>query len=113
MISFFLTLLRLLRALARAGRDPEFRTLTIVGFFILLSATLFYSSVEGWSHLDAAYFSVMTLATVGYGDLYPVTAAGKVFTIIFVFVGVGVFVVLFTHLARAMVSAKPRDRDDT
>jgi len=110
-ISFFLTLLRLLRALARAAKDAEFRALGIVAFLILLSATLFYSSVEGWSYLDAAYFSVMTLATVGYGDLHPVTAAGKVFTILFVFVGVGVFVVLFTHLARAMVAPKPRDPD--
>ena len=56
----------------------------------LLSGTLFYRQVEGWSFLDSLYFSVVTLTTVGYGDLSPSTAAGKVFTILYVFVGLGI-----------------------
>ena len=44
----------------------------------------------------------MTLTTVGYGDLHPVTAAGKVFTMLYVFVGVGVLVAFVTRLAQAM-----------
>jgi len=46
--------------------------------------------VEGWSLLDAFYFSVMTLTTVGYGDFSPSTTAGKLFTIVYIFVGIGI-----------------------
>jgi voltage-gated potassium channel len=44
----------------------------------LVLGTLFYWRVEGCSILDAIYFSVITLTTVGYGNLAPTTAAGKV-----------------------------------
>lgn len=56
----------------------------------LLSGTLFYRQVEGWGYLDSLYFSVVTLTTVGYGDLSPSTVAGKIFTILYIFVGLGI-----------------------
>jgi potassium channel subfamily K len=34
-----------------------------------------YSRLEGWSPVEALYFSVVTLATVGFGDLHPTTTA--------------------------------------
>jgi hypothetical protein len=40
--------------------------------------------------------------TIGYGDLHPVTAAGRVFTMVYVFVGVGVLVAFVTRLAQAL-----------
>ena len=46
--------------------------------------------MEGWSVLDSFYFSVTTLTTVGFGDPAPTTAAGKIFTIVYIFVGLGV-----------------------
>jgi hypothetical protein len=45
--------------------------------------------VLGWSVLDALYFSVITLTTVGYGDFSPQTPAGKKFTMIYVLIGLG------------------------
>ena len=56
----------------------------------LLSGTLFYRQIEGWDSLDPLYFRVVTLTTVGYGDLSPSTAAGKIFTILYIFVGLGI-----------------------
>jgi Ion channel len=46
-------------------RDPDFRSLVVLVFFTLLTGTIFYSVQEGWSLIDAFYFSVTTLASVG------------------------------------------------
>lgn len=112
MISFWLTLLRLLKALRRSWGAPGFRTTVVLVAVTLLSGTLFYSAVEGWRWLDALYFSVATIATVGYGDLAPATDAGKVFTIVFMLVGIGLFVALVTQIARALIAPDETPRDD-
>ena len=65
----------------------------------LVSGTAFYSAVEGWTVVDSIYFCVMTLSTVGYGDLHPTTPVSKVFTMVFFAVGAGIFVSFITKLA--------------
>ncbi|MGI8910988.1 MAG: potassium channel family protein [Rubrobacteraceae bacterium] len=89
MIPFVLTLWRFVRAVGRSMKDPDFQALFFLVVLTLLSGTVFYSGVEGWSLLDSFYFSVVTLTTVGYGDLAPSTPLSKVFTIIYLFVGIG------------------------
>ena len=69
--------------------------------------TIFYKTVEGWSWLDSLYFSVITLATVGYGDFTPKTDLGKIFTIIYIFIGVGTLVSFVTLLAQRNPSPHP------
>lgn len=103
MISLFLNAYRLLQAIARSWEAPGFRGGLLLALLILLSGTVFYRSVEGWSWIDALYFSATTVSTVGLGDLSPQTDAGKIFTVIYIFVGVGVFVALFAQFARALV----------
>ena len=88
MISFFITLIRFLRALWYGFKDPEFKGLFAFVLIILLSGTIFYHQIEKWSLLDSFYFSTTTLTTVGYGDLAPKTDLGKVFTIILGFVNI-------------------------
>ena len=67
---------------------------------VLGIGTVFYRFVEGFSWIDAYYFSVVTLATVGYGDLAPKTAVGKLFTTFYIFVGVGILATFFSFLVR-------------
>jgi hypothetical protein len=84
-------ILRFARTLGRAWRRSEdFRVLVYLVVLLLLSGTVFYSIVEGWSPLDAFYFSVTTLTTVGFGDLAPQTALGKLCTVLYLFVGLGI-----------------------
>jgi hypothetical protein len=52
---------------------------------------------------------VTTISTVGLGDLSPKTAIGKLFTVVYIFVGVGVFVTLFAQFARALLLGRDKD----
>jgi voltage-gated potassium channel len=55
---------------------------------IFCTGTLWYSLVEKWSLLDAAYMTVFTLATVGYGELHPLGKRGRLFTMCLILMGV-------------------------
>ena len=94
----------LLIAFVREGidllRQPKYRSLVIWVGIMLLIGTVFYRNVEDWSWLDSLYFSVVTLATVGYGDLSPTTEFGKAFTIIYVLLGLGMIATFASMLAR-------------
>jgi voltage-gated potassium channel len=91
LIGLFVMLRRFSRALRDAWRsDVAFRMLLALVVSLLVSGTTFFTLVEGWSVLDSFYFSVTTLTTVGFGDPAPATAAGKIFTILYIFVGLGV-----------------------
>ena len=88
MVGFVLRLALFARTIVRLWRrDPNFRTLVILVIFTLLSGTIFYSLQEGWSLVDAFYFSATTLTTVGLGDLAPTTTIAKLFTVVYVFSG--------------------------
>jgi voltage-gated potassium channel len=78
--------------------DTELRGLFYLVGVLLVSGALFYWRVEGWSFFDALYVSLVTLATVGYGDLAPRTVAGKAFTMVYIVVGIGL---LFGVINRA------------
>ena len=113
MLSLFLTMLRLLKAILRSWSIPEFRAAMALAVILLASGTVFYHSVEGWSWIDSLYFCVTTMSTVGFGDLTPQTVFGKLFTIPYIFVGVGIFVAIFAQFARALIGIdKARDNGD-
>ncbi len=113
MVSFFLMLRRFIRALVGAWRrDEEFRSLAYLVLIILASGTIFYSTVEKWSVVDAFYFSVTTLTTVGLGDLAPSTMLGKLFTVLYIFVGIGLIAGFITTLAKETFASGTRRRDE-
>ncbi len=65
---------------------------------IYVISVLFFHIVEGWNYLDAAYYTTVTLATVGYGDFTPKSDLGKVGTIVLIFTGVSTALYVITHL---------------
>ncbi|RUS47604.1 potassium channel family protein [Cohnella sp. AR92] len=114
MVSFILTLKRMLTGLWHSFKDKRFRNLFLTTLLMLLSGTLFYHEVEHFSYLDALYFSVMTLTTVGAGDLAPETAFGKIFTMIYTLAGIGiVFGVIFFVGRGIHFSKNPREEKDS
>jgi amino acid permease len=100
MLQFFLTLLHFVRAIRRGLADPEFRSLCILVGIVIGSGTLFYHFVEGMSWIDAFYFCVITLTTVGYGDFAPKTTMGKLFTVVYIFVGLGLLAAFISYVAQ-------------
>lgn len=82
----------------------DYAILTSLIVFMLSTGTAFYMSVEGWRLLDSLYFSVTTLTTLGYGDFAPKTDAGKIFTIFYVFIGVGTTVAFINVVARHAIN---------
>ena len=81
-------------------------TLALIASGVLGIGTVFYRFVEGWSWLDSLYFCVITLATVGYGDFFPQTPLGKIFTMVYIFIGIGLLVAVFNQLAEALLAAR-------
>ena len=103
----FLVALRGFRiALVAVWRDPETKALPVVVGLLLLTGTIFYWSVEDWTPIQALYFSVVTLTTVGYGDLHPTSEYSRIFTIIYIFIGVGVLVLFLSSLAHHYIKHK-------
>ncbi|MDI3486237.1 MAG: voltage-gated potassium channel [Methanolobus sp.] len=90
MLSFVLTFFIFIRSLFNMFKEPEFRSIFTLVIFTLTLGTITYHSIEGWTWLDSLYFSVITLTTIGFGDLAPATDIGKIFTIIYVFIGLGI-----------------------
>ncbi len=72
----------------------QLRIIVIFALIVLAGGAFFYHHVESMDWVDSFYFSVITLTTVGYGDLSPQTDIGKIFTIFYVFVGVGIIATL-------------------
>jgi hypothetical protein len=94
------------RALRALRTDNHFRALAFLAFAALSTGTVFYWLVEGWRLVDSLYFSAATLTTVGYGDFSPQTDAGKLFTVVYVLVGVGVMLAFVTRVAGQAVQSR-------
>ncbi|KAL1521752.1 hypothetical protein AB1Y20_021406 [Prymnesium parvum] len=75
----------------------------------LAAGTCFYTYEEGWVWQDALYFCTVALLTVGYGDLAPSTDLSKMFTIVYILLGLSLiatcFGILFARLQDKMESA--------
>lgn len=113
MPAFLIVLYRFFRSLWHGLKDPQFRGLFYVVLGVLGLGTWFYWRVEGWSVLDSLYFSVTTLTTVGYGDLSPHTAAGKIFTIFYIIIGIGTLSGFIVLLAERSGLLKMKNADPT
>jgi hypothetical protein len=85
------------------SRAREYQLLTASAMGLLVAGTVIYRWLEDWSWVDALYFSVVTATTVGFGDLHPTTDEAKLFTVVYVFLSVGII--------GAFINARVRRRE--
>lgn len=98
-----------------AGRiflNARFDILLILVLLTLGAGTIFYVKIEGWSILDSLYFSVITLTTVGYGDISPATSSGKLFTIFYIIAGVGILLGFINFITDQALKYKIREKTE-
>lgn len=79
--------------------DTKFAGAIILVVILMIIGTISFHFIEKWSYMDSFYFTGVTLTTIGYGDLVPVTDSGKVFTILFSLMGIGVFLYALSVIA--------------
>lgn len=95
--------------------DPVFVALTIIGnSFVLINAFIFYAYEHSVNNqvngvLDAIYWAVATVTTVGYGDITPVTSLGKVHGILLMLAGTAIFLSFTALFAKAILGKDIED----
>ncbi|MCB2225814.1 MAG: potassium channel family protein [Desulfarculaceae bacterium] len=75
---------------------------------VLLVGTVGFTLAEGLPLYDAIYFSIVTITTVGYGDISPHTEAGKVLALFLIVGGVGTFMGVVANATEMLLSRRER-----
>jgi voltage-gated potassium channel len=73
---------------------------------IIAFGGLGYSLIEGWPLVDALYMAVITVTTVGFGEVHPLTTAGRLFTAALILLGVGAITYSFSALANYVIAGE-------
>src|ERR1700733_3692890 len=81
------------------------RLLAVAGMLAgcLAFGTAGYKLIEGWSLFDSLYMTVITVGTVGYGEVHPLSTAGRAFTMVLILGGIGVFTYGFSTIAAVVI----------
>jgi len=91
--------------------DPlvfRLRVFVFVLVGVLLLGTVGFVVAEGFSLTDAVYFTVVTVATVGYGDIHPATTTGKMLAIALIVTGVGTFLGVIGNATEIMLNRREK-----
>ena len=87
------------------------RLLGVAGLLLacIVAGALGYHFIEGWSFFDALYMTVITLATVGYGETHPLSTAGRIFTMFLILGGIGLVTYGFSTLTSVLIEGELSD----
>jgi voltage-gated potassium channel len=86
------------------------RIFAVLLLVIMVIGVLGFMLVEGLSLSDAVYFSIVTIATVGYGDIHPATQTGKILAILLIITGVGTFLGVVANATEMMLNRREKQR---
>lgn len=97
------SIISILYGLRDVFADSRVRGLLSFALMLISMATVVFWLLEDWSLLDAAFFAVATISTVGYGNVVPQTTAGIIFCMVYIILGLGVFVAAASAVAEALI----------
>jgi len=80
---------------------------TLYGF-VLLVGIIGFSIIEHWNVLDSFYMTIISITTVGYGEINPLSSTGRVFTSLIIFAGLGTVFYTSTMLGRVILEGEIR-----
>ncbi len=90
------------------GRRGSILKSLVAGVVVLLAGTSGYILIEGMPFLDAFYMTTITVTTIGFKEVHELSEAGRIFTILVAFAGIGVILLIASELAHAVVDADVR-----
>ena len=82
------------------------RVFLIVLLVVVVLGMLGLMIIEDLSLADALYFTIVTVATVGYGDIHPATLAGKILAVVLIITGVGTFLGVVANATEIMLNRR-------
>lgn len=80
----------------------------LVCAFLFALGTAGYMLIEGWSMLESLYMTVITFSTVGFGEIRPLSSAGRAFTLILIVLGVGFVAYVIGNAIQFLVEGRIR-----
>jgi voltage-gated potassium channel len=89
-------------------RTPHLIIVVLLAAFLVALGTAGYVAIEDWSVLDSLYMTVITLSTIGYGEVNPVSQPGRIFTLILIVMGVGFFLYVIGNVVQFLVEGRIR-----
>lgn len=75
---------------------------------ILSFGTFGYMFIEHSSFVDSLYMTMITISTIGYGEIFPLSTTGRIFTMVLILVGVGFVMFMFSKITEAVVGGELR-----
>lgn len=96
---------------SRTKADPlvaRLKFFVVALVLLILVWSLAFMAVEGHGFADAVYYTFVTVTTVGYGDLHPVSTTGKMMAILIILSGTGMFGGLVASLTEVMLNRRER-----
>ena len=81
-------------------RTTHLIIVVLLAVFLVAIGTAGYMVIEDWTILDSLYMTVITLSTIGYGEVNPVSQTGRIFTLFLIVMGVGFFLYVIGNVVQ-------------
>ena len=92
-------------ALLKRQQNGLFLGVVLLGIWTLVG-TVGFTLIEGWPLFDSFYMTILTVSTVGYGEVHPLTGPGRIFASFVIVLGIGTAIYTFTRLGQVVLEGE-------